>query len=514
MIIHHGVYFHSPHDFKSFFSEDTPFATLNIIKRLGQLEKPEGNTINVGTKYFFSFPITHGAQNWVVFGVGETVYTLQPERRGTVRVPYLQFFLMPLQDYVSSGIVIDPKKLERYLRPYEEVFNEYVKNNRTVKCSTFDETIGSKSENKQVSLNLFVKEKCDKNYTDTYDEGVRQYFDTIQEYPKIIRWAYSTIITPLDEMYTANYVAVYRQKGVRIEAAETDNMPVNDDACYREFDQFVKNNLQKDLETLLTSERLEDIYTAYNKFVLMKKKPPQESQGAVIPAIGVPLNTERPRSEGHTVTVNQPRLDEINEPKRAEMQRVEAPAKVAELPKKTVDSRDAIRQIVESAQRTQTEVRNAQSLEIALNLILDTISVIESAVKDVEGNPDSYLLGEPIGKAYNSLTYCIRYVKSEIEKKRPGFSDAKEEIILDFMKNKSKITFVRKKYVNKAAPAIDSFVISLKEIFLAMEKAKIIISEAVIHRRFEDYRAEYFLEKGILQASSEFAGTALGLEKT
>lgn len=500
MIIHQGVYFHSPNDYKSFSSDETLFATLNIGTKFGQLGKPEGNDIELGSKYFFSLPMAHGIRNWVVFGIGETVYTLQPERRGSVRVPYIQFFIASLSEFVSSGILIDPKKLERYCRPYEEVYNEYVNNNKTVKCKPLNETIGVFPEKKPVNLDFYSKERCEKSFAESYDVAVNQYVSKMQELPRVIRWAYSTIITPLDEMYSVNLVTVYPQRGSPTEKQASDNL-VEDDVTLREFTLFIQINEAQDAKRFLDEDKLDNIYSAYNQFVqaqyekkrVAKSTAAQAKPPQYYPTVAVQVSPNKlVITDGNAGTDNKTQAGKAIVPddqQAAAIVQIEnGVAKFVAAGKKQLSTKDAVKWIQTAANETWVNVNAAQSLKEAMESMHYAIKIIDEDIRAAKDNVDSKLIQEVTVKAFITLAECCNQIKSQIEKSRSGFSNADETVLVEFMENnKAMLFFITNEYSGKP-DAFDRTNTGLRAIFSALEKAK----ETQVRQRFQQYDEKYF----------------------
>jgi len=277
--IHRGIYFHSQFDFYNLSSLDVNLSDLGLMEYLNGLMEPQGKEIEVGSKYFFVYPIRVKNKNWVLIGFGETVYTLQEERKGRVKVPFIQYFLIKLSDFIT--LQLHPSLFERFLIEYGDIFNETLKN-RDFKLNYLYVNNGSECFEGGKDLVIPKMRSQIKLYTESFDKALKIYYHLIQRIPRIVSWLYRVIIAPLeaaDYLYQADIAIIYSssvKNEYDIGAIDENDIglrqilnviKINDENLLEKFERFIKEKSFKDLIAFFDYNELDLIVNTINKFI-------------------------------------------------------------------------------------------------------------------------------------------------------------------------------------------------------------------------------------------------------
>ncbi len=271
-----GINFHSSKGFKYLISEGYQSFDFATDRHIAELLRIQSYSIAAGQKFYFVYPVKTPQGNKQVFGSGEIVRSLQPDR--PVVVPFLQYFACNLSDSV------------KYTMNFESFFREYGKNYPDMYAKSQTEqnltpellTIPSAPIDNAVSDYIDLHEcvglrgSKTKRYVDTVEEGLAL-LNHLMASPNVIRWSYSAILTPLDAEYPENIVIVYG-KPPRMQLNQKvpkDVLPffseTNQQLLLQKFINFLATEKDMDLKTakveLLDTQNIDELDELLKKFI-------------------------------------------------------------------------------------------------------------------------------------------------------------------------------------------------------------------------------------------------------
>jgi len=224
-----GLYFHSSKDFKNVVSGEEIGADFRIETHLGELVGPQRFPgLAIGSTFFLEYPIHTRLGNRLVVGKGRVVSTLQKERKGGLKVPFVQYFAIDISEVLKNQI--NPAKLLAIESPdYEEAFR-LTEESKDLGLKTL--TLETSRLSVDPSKNLPDCKDAQsyfgldgpkaKFYCNSVEEGLLVMHCLLRSSPNIVKWSFSTIVTPLDAEYPERIAIVYGKESRQLPQPPTN----------------------------------------------------------------------------------------------------------------------------------------------------------------------------------------------------------------------------------------------------------------------------------------------------
>lgn len=275
-----GINFHSATGYKYLISGDYRSTDLDIDTHIAELLSAQKYSyfLQPGQKFYFVYPHRTPKGNKQVFGSGEIVRSKQ-QGRETILVPFVHYFALSLSDAVKYGMDFDAFFKANGIS-YEKIFSESLTNSNLpvdpLSVKTNEESDNNvSSESPELQECLGSRGSKIKRYVPTLEDGLN-ILNSLMHSPNTVRWAYSAILTPLDEEYPENIVIIYGQQAKYPSNSATSNylLPLrlaNQQVLLNQFIRYIASKKQQDLKTatidLLDSQSLEELEEMVKKFV-------------------------------------------------------------------------------------------------------------------------------------------------------------------------------------------------------------------------------------------------------
>jgi hypothetical protein len=224
-----GLYFHSSKDFKNVVSGEEIGADFKIETHLGELLGPQRfPSLAIGSTFFLEYPIRTRLGNRLVVGKGKVVPTLQKERKGGLKVPFVHYFAIDFSEVLKNQI--DPSKLLAIASSeYADVFR-LTEEGQDLGLKTLtlkvNQLLADSGKNlpdcKDVQSYFGLEGPKGKFYYNSVEEGLQVMQCLMRSSPNITKWSFSTIVTPLDAEYPERIALVYGQEGRRVPQPPTN----------------------------------------------------------------------------------------------------------------------------------------------------------------------------------------------------------------------------------------------------------------------------------------------------